>query len=301
MRFLQDCGSVSFAGFFRIIYAYYMRDSIIHTLENELRLLTLSESSQLDRLAELDEFRGITLIPSLKSNGEYYYYAVDPKSGKRVYVGGENNEYVMKIKECRLLEESLQTIDKNKALLIPVIKQYSDFEIHRINENLPKTYRNANLLLFDESDPRALEWKEKKIKFKEDYLVRHPDKHPESLTFQRLNGDWMRSKSEGSIADILDMNKLTWVYELPHLCKDVWLKSDFTVLSPLDYTSEIIIEHAGRMDIPEYREKFIFSLRKYMEAGYKPNINLFFTFDNLDQTFSQIPVQNIIDNWLRRS
>jgi hypothetical protein len=36
-----------------------------------------------------------------------------------------------------------------------------------------------------------------------------------------------------------------------------------------------------------------------MKDGYRPNINLFFTFDNLDQTFSQIPVQNILDNWLK--
>lgn len=38
-----------------------------------------------------------------------------------------------------------------------------------------------------------------------------------------------------------------------------------------------------------------------MKDGYRPNINLFFTFDNLDQTFSQILVQNILDNWLNVS
>ena len=196
------------------------------------------------------------------------------------------------------MEKTLEIIGKNKSLINPLLKQYQGITYDEIDKLLPDVYKGNKSIAVCGTDPRALKWKQEKETIKNDYLISNPDKYPGSLRYQRRNGQWMRSKSEGSIADILEMNGLTFVYELPHLCNGVWIKSDFTVLSPLDFESEIIIEHAGRMDIESYRNKFIYVLEAYMKEGYRPNIDLFFTFDNLDETFSQIPVQNIIDNWL---
>lgn len=274
---------------------------LINSLKNEERIETLHKRTLEKKLDDLKEYEGMILIPSIRPSGRVYYYTFDPKTGKRKYLGGEECEAVQCIKAMHHMKLSVKLMERNSSLLIPVIEGYADTDPDAVEALLPKVYQNSRFELAGPADPRAAEWKKAKEQFKANYLRKYPDKHPETLTYERRNGDKMRSKSEGSIADILDLNELTFVYELPHRCNGYWLLSDFTVLSPLDYFSEIIIEHAGRMDLESYRNKYIFSLEQYMKEGYRPNINLFFTFDNLDKTFSEIPVQNILDNWLCKS
>ncbi len=278
-----------------------MNESTIHILKKELKLIELNKTALEKKKEELKMYEGMILIPSVKGYGRVYYYTIDPKSGRKVYLGGEGNPDVQNIKALHHINLSMKLMEKDSSLLVPVLKMASDYSPDAVEQMLPKVYRNSAFGVGSEPDMRAAKWKKEKEAYKASYLEKYPDKYPETLTYQRWTGEWMRSKSEGAIADILDMNNLTWIYELPHKCDGYWLMSDFTVLSPLDYWSEIIIEHAGRMDLESYRNKYIFSLEHYMKEGYRPNINLFFTFDNLDQSFSQIPVQNILDNWLNVS
>ena len=276
-----------------------MDASTIQVLKKELKLIELNKFALGKKKEELKMYEGMILIPSVKNYGRVYYYTIDPKSGRRVYLGGEGNQDVQNIKALHHINLMVKLMENDSSLIVPVLDMTADYSPDAVDQMLPKVYRNGSAGMGSARDVRAAKWKTEKEAYKAAYLGKYPDKYPETLTYQRWTGEWMRSKSEGSIADILDMNGLTWIYELPHKCNGHWLLSDFTVLSPLDCWSEIIIEHAGRMDLESYRNKYIFSLEHYMKEGYRPNINLFFTFDNLDQTFSQIPVQNILDNWLK--
>ena len=276
-----------------------MDASTIQVLKKELKLIEMNKSALGKKKEELKMYEGMVLIPSVKSYGRVYYYTIDPKSGRRVYLGGEEHPDVQNIKALHHINLSMKLMENDSSLIVPALDKAADHSPDAVEQMLPKVYRNSRLSMGSEPDVRAAKWKKDKEAFKAAYLEKYPDKYPETLTYQRWTGEWMRSKSEGSIADILDMNGLTWIYELPHKCNGYWLLSDFTVLSPLGLLAEIIIEHAGRMDLESYRNKYIFSLEHYMKEGYRPNINLFFTFDNLDQTFSQMPVQSILENWLR--
>jgi hypothetical protein len=276
-----------------------MDASTIQVLKKELKLIEMNKSALGKKKEELKMYEGMVLIPSVKSYGRVYYYTIDPKSGRRVYLGGEEHPDVQNIKALHHINLSMKLIENDSSLIVPALDKAADHSPDAVDQMLPKVYRNSSLGMGSAPDVRAAKWKTDKEAFKAAYLEKYPDKYPETLTYQRWTGEWMRSKSEGSIADILDMNGLTWIYELPHKCNGYWLLSDFTVLSPLDLLAEIISEHAGRMDLESYRNKYIFSLEHYMKEGYRPNINLFFTFDNLDQTFSQMPVQSILENWLR--
>jgi hypothetical protein len=276
-----------------------MDASTIQILKKELKLIELNKSALGKKKEELKMYEGMILIPSVKNYGRVYYYTIDPKSGRRVYLGSEEHPDVQNIKALHHINLSMKLMENDLSLIVPALDKAADHSPDAVDQMLPKVYRNSSLGMGSAPDVRAAKWKTDKEAFKAAYLEKYPDKYPETLTYQRWTGEWMRSKSEGSIADILDMNGLTWIYELPHKCNGHWLLSDFTVLSPLDCWSEIIIEHAGRMDLESYRNKYIFSLEHYMKEGYRPNINLFFTFDNLDQTFSQMPVQCILDSWLK--
>ena len=276
-----------------------MDASTIQILKKELKLIELNKSALGKKKEELKMYEGMILIPSVKNYGRVYYYTIDPKSGRRVYLGSEEHPDVQNIKALHHINLSMKLMENDLSLIVPALDKAADHSPDAVDQMLPKVYRNSSLGMGSAPYVRAAKWKTDKEAFKAAYLEKYPDKYPETLTYQRWTGEWMRSKSEGSIADILDMNGLTWIYELPHKCNGHWLLSDFTVLSPLDCWSEIIIEHAGRMDLESYRNKYIFSLEHYMKEGYRPNINLFFTFDNLDQTFSQMPVQCILDSWLK--
>ncbi len=248
-----------------------MDASTIQVLKKELKLIEMNKSALGKKKEELKMYEGMVLIPSVKSYGRVYYYTIDPKSGRRVYLGGEEHPDVQNIKALHHINLSMKLIENDSSLIVPALDKAADHSPDAVEQMLPKVYRNSRLSMGSEPDVRAAKWKKDKEAFKAAYLEK----------------------------DILDMNGLTWIYELPHKCNGYWLLSDFTVLSPLDLLAEIIIEHAGRMDLESYRNKYIFSLEHYMKEGYRPNINLFFTFDNLDQTFSQMPVQSILENWLR--
>ena len=273
-------------------------NSIMEALKKEKQIINTALDAQRKQILDLNDYDGRILVPSVRKSGRVYYSTVDPASKKRRYLGSEENQDVQNIKAMHHLKLSNKLLEGNSKLISSLIENYSNTDAGYVDLLLPKTYRNGKYELNKAANLKAIKWKEEKEAFKVRYHEKYPEKYPESFVYQRRNGEWMRSKSEGSIADILDINKLTFVYELPHFCDGFWFLSDFTVLSPLDFESEIIIEHAGRMDLEKYRQKYIFSIEHYMKAGYRPNINLFFTFDNLDGTFSEIPVQMIIDNWL---
>lgn len=280
-----------------------MDSTIIKIIKDELRVMKASERGLLRRADELSGYEDKILIPCVKGNGRIYNYYRDRGEKGRHYLGNNTNEEVQKIKEARLLHSTLEAVANNIDLLENVVNGYQDTSYECINGKLPKTYQGAvSPGLIDSSlgDERIATWIAKCKNAKAEYLKRFPDKHPESLRVQRANGEYVRSKSEDSIMTLLEKNGLVCLYEIPHYCAGVWIKTDVTVLSPIDYVSELFIEHAGRMDLPEYQNKFLFTLVHYMQSGRKPNIDLFYTFDNLDDTFSLVPLQKFIDDWILR-
>lgn len=281
-----------------------MNTEMEYYLKTELSYLkTLSNDSH-KKLIGLEPYRDKVLLPSKKGSKDYYYVNVPGKEEgtmTRRYLGGRRNDEVLRIQEAKYLEKGLEVIGKNTELLTALLNGYSDFDRETISKMLPKVYRSVSdtdCSAKSDYPDRAMQWlKENKAK-KDEFLLRYPEKHPESFKVQRTDGIWFRSRAEAMIATEFDNCGIPYVYELPHYCNGKWIKSDFTALSTKDYTTEIILEHLGLMDDEHYRHNVSDKIADYMAAGYRPNINLFFTFDNPDQSFSLIPLRNIIETWL---
>ena len=281
-----------------------MNTELQNNLKTELKHLQTLSNNKRKRLASLEPYRNKTIFRT-KRNTHHYYYVKVPKgsdsSAVRRYLGGCNNEEVRRIQEARLLELELEALEKDIKLLLSLSDGYADYDRNTISKLLPKTYRSFENTVGDSESvhpERAKQWlRENKAK-KDEFLLRYPEKHPESFKAQRADGIWFRSRAEAMIATEFDSCGIPYVYELPHYCNGKWIKSDFTALSTKDYTTEIILEHLGLMDEERYRHNVSDKIADYMAAGYKPNINLFFTFDNPDQSFSLIPLRNIIETWL---
>ena len=279
---------------------------IIDIFVNEqLEYLEPMLASQQARLNELGSFSDLLLTDSKSLSGVYYYankQGEGREKRKRHYLGSEKNETVQRIKEARFLGASVKRIKFNIIKLKELKDGYQDVDCESIDSSLPEIYRGARLILpeggcvmTEEVREKCLRWKEDKEAFKGEFNKIHPDPYPEDLRVQAPDGRWVRSKSEVSILILAEANGLINVTELPHKCAGQWIRSDITIISPIDGETEFIIEHEGRMDLPSYQKKHLFNQVKYMQAGYRPNINLFYTYDNLDDTFSLVPVQRIFN------
>lgn len=273
-------------------------DTVIKALKDQRKFYKLILDSQSKQLEQLQDYDGFNLYSSPRKDGTCYYYKYRKGTKKKIYLGNKDNQEVQAIKVVHFLKKSIAALESNISVIDNALNHYVDLPHLKDGETIPKLYRKEDEFVKREIDPRVTKWLSEKTAFKKKFLKNHPDKYADSLKYERHDGERMRSKSEISIGDVLEYNRLPYIYELPHYCNGVWIKSDFTILSPLDYKTEIIIEHIGRIDLPEYREQFALKLKTYMEAGWKPNVNLFFTFDNLDGTFSQIPLQTIIDSFI---
>ncbi|MCR4676896.1 MAG: hypothetical protein K5634_06680 [Sphaerochaetaceae bacterium] len=99
--------------------------------------------------------------------------------------------------------------------------------------------------------------------------------------FLTAKGDYVRSKSEMIIANILFALGIPYVYEARIEINGITFRPDFKILNCM--TGEIIyLEHFGMMDNPEYAAKAVRKINAYYMAGLSEQKNLIFTFETKD-------------------
>lgn len=257
------------------------------------RMISLREGKT-RRLAELENYSGYVLKVSLRGKNKYYY--ARRKGDKRYcYLGGENCEEVKLIKESVYLRKLLKNLGIEIKLLTELQANHKDISYEAILSQLPLTYQTALPQGNGIGNIAAKAWKEAKLKEKD----RYPVKYPEQLKMHDIEGTPMRSKSEVIIANLLIAYGIPFVYELPHVISGKLIYPDFTVLSTIDYKTEIIIEHEGLMNQELYQNSFLYKTNLYLAAGMIPGRDVFFTFDDLSGGFDPSVVQDIIDIRLR--
>lgn len=123
-------------------------------------------------------------------------------------------------------------------------------------------------------------------------------KREDGIYIKTNRGDLVRSKSECLIANKLDSMGIPYRYEYPHIlkatknilkknpdgkthidssqCKIIFYP-DFTILGPGRH--EIIIEHFGMMDNPDYSKRVVQKMNIYAQNGYFPGDNFLATYE----------------------
>ncbi len=282
-------------------------DTILKTTINEqLNILYTNLNYQLKRMDELKPFENAILHASNHVGGKTYYYKKEKGDKKQQYLRCDSAEIGF-IKEMQFLKLSTCILQKNIETLEKVLSDYQSFDQNEIIRQLPKTYQEGftelirlgslNKVYVPSKDiaAKTAAWKAEKEKFKEEFNRIYPDRFADRKRVQASDGTYMRSKSEVQIAELAKSYGITAIYELPHYCNGQWIRSDFTFLSPIDAETEHIHEHVGMLDDRNYQEKHFHNQIKYMEEGYKPNINLFQSYDYFDGSFSLIPMSRIFD------
>lgn len=223
------------------------------------------------------------------SLNERYYLKRRGEPGRH-YLGKDSAKIVNEIRSARYFRQLQQIIERDIQILESVDREFVIPEHDSINGLLPKVYRNESPPAVMHVSPEAKEWKRRMEAKKEKY----PPYRPEELTYSAKDGTMMRSLSEVIIANYLLSLGITFVYELPFTHNGKMTRPDFTILSPVDNKTVIIIEHQGAMGNEDYQNKFIRTLLFYLGTKLVPNKDVFFTFSHLDRNLDLRQIDYIL-------
>lgn len=108
----------------------------------------------------------------------------------------------------------------------------------------------------------------------------------------------VRSKSELIIANALNSQNIPYRYEQKLTIKGRDIYPDFNILN-VRKQKEIIWEHFGLMDDPEYVAKTVRKISEYSANGFQIGDNLIVTFENNHTPLNTIQVNYYIKNFLK--
>ena len=120
--------------------------------------------------------------------------------------------------------------------------------------------------------------------------------HPERCIYETKNGDFVRSKSELMVANLLYESGLLYKYEAALSLKGKTIYPDFTILSP-NNGALVFWEHCGMMDDHEYYNNFITRKRLYNDCQLFEGSDLVFTFESSLVPLTPKDVQLQIDRF----
>ena len=120
-----------------------------------------------------------------------------------------------------------------------------------------------------------------------------------TLIFRTKRGEFVRSKTELIIADLLFEYGLDYIYEKTYYFEHSTGSAsvDFTVISR---SGKVFYwEHFGRMDDPDYVESsFMYKMDRYARDGIFPGKNLIVSFENSQLPLTTVAIRQIIEYYL---
>ena len=214
---------------------------------------------------------------------------VDDKSE---YIPKGNFALVTKLAQKDYDEKVLDVLERKLGLLDAFIEKYKTIEKQDVYENLSEERKSMvePVLLSDAEFARR--WLAVPYKGK-GFDAGAPD-------LRTMNGERVRSKSEVIIADALERSGIPYKYESPRELSDggVRVYPDFTCLN-LRTRKEVLWEHLGMMDNPEYASMAVKKISSYLKNGFVLGVNLIVSMECSDKPLNQTEVRKIIQGIFR--
>ena len=269
-----------------------MNAELKHRLNYEILLLENVRKEYASRLERLEDCRGAFLRRKNHGHGKYYFYIKRRGSKKYKYVGNSDKHEVKRVREARFLEEAIRRIDRDLGFMKALADGFLPFDQSNISESLPQTYRCEVPPVSELYQREGAKWKAAQL----EHQKRFPENYPERKTQRTSDGVMVKSISEVVLYEMFKSAGLVQVYELPFPPMDYGptIYPDFTILSPVDMKTNIIVEYVGRMDLTDYGERFAKRIKRYMDSGYQPGVNLFFIFGDKKGNIDSTQVSKVI-------
>lgn len=262
-----------------------------HRLNYEIEMLKHAREQYSTRLERLSDCKDAFLHRTKRRNGNHYYYV--KKNGKSYrYLGNQNNPTVCRIQEARFLKEAIRRIDHDISLINALQRGFEPYDPVFVNESLPAVYRCDIYPVSEAYKRKSKEWMAQRLDFQKNF----PENYPQHKTQRASDGVMVKTISELVLYERFKDAGFAMIYELPLPMNDYGppLYPDFTILSPVDMKTEILVEYVGRLDQRGYREEFARKVGRYIASGYIPGVNLFFVFSDKDGHIDSMQITKVI-------
>ena len=186
-------------------------------------------------------------------------------------------------------------VNRNTAALRNLIQQYHPKDLQEIYEDLGRVRKNLIKPVMISEEERVRQWN----------LGQYESNnfHPENLRFETEQGEFVRSKSEVIIANILYQHRkdILYKYEKPlEVLVDRKIKTiypDFTIMNI--HTGKICYwEHAGRTDAPIYANELVKKTNTYIINGFLPGKDVIFTYETMANPLEIFAIRSIVEDML---
>lgn len=203
----------------------------------------------------------------------------------------KNKNLLNKLARKRVVERSLDYNKMNCAVLSDALRKMNDCKAVLDKRYSTLTFQRIRQL--DEKDKIFLSVDE--YNWKNGNYRRNPYK-PESLIYTTNKGIKVRSKSERTIANILERDELelVYLYEPEFVIENAIFYPDFVIRRKDG--KFVIWEHFGLMDKEDYYLKACNKIRKYRQMGFVQHSNLICTYE--EDIESEKILEGIIDRFL---
>lgn len=233
-----------------------------------------------------------------KGKKTYFYHQTwDEKSEswERKYIKKENKLLPKELAQKQYYSEIGSLIKRNVLALRNLIQQYHPEDMKEIYENLSGVRKKLIEPLVISEEERIKQWDS------QEYVGN--GFHPENLRYETEQGEFVRSKSEVIIANILYQHRkdILYKYEKPlEVLVDRKIKTiypDFTILNV--HTGKIRYwEHAGRMDDPIYANEFVKKTNTYVANGFMPGTDVIFTYETMANPLEIYTIRRVVEEIL---
>ena len=259
----------------------------IQKLEKEKQILSQFKEKIESMLNTAPE--GGLVIRTKRGKPQYYW----SRAGKaESYIKYNQIDFVKKLAQKSYFVNLQKHIANQLQAIQSFLESYSQISIDDIYEQLPDKRKELvdPIVLTDEQYRK--QWQESH------YTGKGFAVNDDEIITEK--GERVRSKSEKMIADKLYMMDIPYKYEYPiSLSSYGIVYPDFVVLNTIE-RKEVIIEHFGMMDNPEYSKNAVQKIEMYIKNGYIPGKNLILTFETSKKSLNiqmlEIQLKEILKN-----
>lgn len=227
---------------------------------------------------------GETQVDDLKKNKCY--------KEKRKYIKAENIMLAKKLAQKHYYIILKEVLESNLYALKQFVKVYRQDGIDEVFNDLSKERKELVVPIQENVKAKIEKWKE--AVYEKNMM------YTENLRYETEQGEFVRSKSEVIIANILFQNKknILYKYEKPLEVMDNGrikiVYPDFTIINI--YTGKITYwEHAGMMDEPHYANEFVKKMNTYVENGLLLGKDVVVTYETQENVLDIGVVKRMVE------
>lgn len=230
--------------------------------QKELQMLYLDTCLRIKKLEQtVLHSPGIIIWKGAKKQYPYWQFCQEGKQIQQAIPKNEVNQMKEKIEIMKHQKKTLRELILFRKEIQQMLRIF-----HKSTEEILK-----------EEEQKELDQVSQQIAYQKAKQIAAHKWHQENYKHITDRGEFVASKSEVLIANILFARGISYEYEKMLVIEDKKVFPDFFLHSRTG--EEMIWEHAGLLDNREYAERFEEKLKLYEKAGYVRAKNLIITQD----------------------